>query len=66
MERTPNLQNFLDDYAQQHGISKEFVECSDHPYTCRCDGCKDWWRKMGPDDEDGYGPFTAEELGIDK
>lgn len=43
------------------GISNDFAEATNHPYTCRCDKCREWWRKMGPDD-DGYGPFTEEEI----
>ena len=57
-----DLQELMDSVAKDWGISPEFREASDHPYTCRCDGCKDWWRKMGPDDDEGYGPFTREEI----
>ncbi len=40
---------------------------SEHPYSCRCDTCKEWWKLMGPDPEDGKcGSFTMEELGLDK
>ena len=44
------------------GISDDFAQASDHPYNCRCDKCLDWWYNMGPDDDQGYGPFSAEEI----
>lgn len=39
-----------------------FDAASNHPYSCRCELCKEWWKACGPemeDDEteDGYGPF---------
>lgn len=38
----------------------------EHPYTCRCDTCKQWWKSVGPDPATGKcGPFTFEELGLD-
>jgi hypothetical protein len=38
-------------------------EGSDHPHSCRCDTCKQWWKLMGPDpDNNMYGPFTKEEI----
>lgn len=40
---------------------------SEHPYTCRCDTCREWWKMMGPDPDTGRcGGFTMEELGLDK
>ena len=46
-----------------------FFEASDHPYECRCEKCKEWWRAVGPEMEDddtpiGYGPF-GENLDAD-
>ena len=44
-------------------VGPDFVEATNHPYGCRCDKCKQWWKDMGPDPDDGgYGPFTAEEI----
>lgn len=38
----------------------------DHPYFCRCDTCREWWKMMGPDPDTGKcGSFTMEELGLD-
>lgn len=38
---------------------------SEHPYNCRCDTCKEWWKSMGPDPDTGRcGPWTMEELGF--
>lgn len=52
------LDRFLEVLKQEFDISGSFEEASDHPYTCTCDKCRDWWRKMGPDpDTDEYGPF---------
>jgi len=64
MTEEKGLQDFLDAMAREWDISPEFQQSSNHPYSCKCASCADWWRKMGPD-EDGYGPFTKEELGID-
>lgn len=39
---------------------------ADHDYMCRCDTCREWWKMMGPDPENGTcGGFTMEELGLD-
>jgi hypothetical protein len=39
---------------------------SEHPYSCRCDTCKAWWKSMGPDPATGLcGSWTMEELGLD-
>ncbi len=63
MKRASGLQKFLDLMAYDLGISQGFVEASDHPYTCKCEKCKEWWKKMGPNSgTDAYGPFTAEEI----
>lgn len=63
--RAPRLQCAIDGLARDLGISPDFVVASDHKYSCRCDKCKEWWRACGPEPEsgdDGYGPFTKEEI----
>lgn len=36
---------------------------SAHPYNCRCETCRQWWKAMGPDDGTGrHGPFTDDEI----
>ena len=63
MTRSHNLQQLLDNVAKEWEIPESFNESSDHPYSCRCDGCREWWKRIGPDPEDNsYGPFTKEEL----
>ena len=63
MPRSPNLQAFLDAFAEDHNIGETFREASDHPYSCRCDKCKAFWKHLGPDEETGeFGPFTREEM----
>jgi len=33
----------------------------EHPYHCRCDTCKEWWKAVGPDPATGRcGPCTME------
>jgi hypothetical protein len=64
-ERSPAMQSFVDNMRETLGISDEFAAASEHPYTCRCDICKQWWIDMGPEDPDeepSYGPFTVEEI----
>lgn len=56
-QRTPALQTFLDAFASNTEISPDFVESSDHPYSCTCDKCREWWREMGPEDDGTFGPF---------
>lgn len=33
----------------------------DHPFTCTCETCRNWWKLMGPDG-DTYGPFKPEDI----
>ena len=36
---------------------------NDHAYSCRCDECREWWKRNGPDPWTGeWGPFTEAEL----
>lgn len=58
---------------EEIGVDVDAIEeGSNHPYTCRCDTCRQWWRNIGPEldlDGDGnevrtYGPFKAEEIEI--
>lgn len=66
IQRTPALQAVIDAMEKEFGITDEFQESSNHPYSCRCDKCLNWWRIMGPDEDDNgdpfYGPFTKEEV----
>lgn len=46
---------------------RAIIANSDHPYNCRCQGCRTWWISMGPDGvkNDGtldFGPFTENEI----
>jgi hypothetical protein len=59
--RAPKLEELAQRIAEEFNIPKDFQEASDHPGNCKCPICKDWWKLMG-NDEDGYGPFTKEEL----
>lgn len=61
-----------DRLARLLGISKEDQQVLDagsaHSFNCRCETCRRWWKKMGPQDADengrgtDYGPFTKEEI----
>lgn len=47
-------------------VSSDFAEASNHPYTCTCPICREWWKIMGTDEE-GYGPFgNSMEQNTDK
>lgn len=46
-------------------VGEDFAIASDHPYTCRCAKCWHWWKTIGPDEE-GWGPFTQEEMQADE
>jgi len=54
-----------EEMIKMFGFSEEVSSLLDvgssHPASCRCDVCKEWWKEVGPD-EDGYGPFTKEEI----
>ena len=68
-------QAFMDNLAKQLGIPKDVQDTLDagsaHPFTCRCDTCRKWWKAMGPQNMDesalpsfvpDYGPFSREEI----
>jgi hypothetical protein len=38
-------------------VGEHFAEATNHPYTCTCDKCREWWVQMGPEDEGVFGPF---------
>lgn len=61
-------QDQKNELARQLGIdpATQFIldEGSNHQYDCKCDTCKAWWQKMGPNpDTLDFGPFTLEEIG---
>jgi len=56
-QRSKRLQAFLDALVERGGISEGFADSTDHPYSCTCDQCREWWRKMGPEEDGQYGPF---------
>ena len=31
---------------------KRFDQASNHPYSCGCDLCKEWWAAVPPEDDD--------------
>lgn len=34
------------------------IDGVDHPYSCTCDTCREFWRMVGPDEKTGmYGPL---------
>ena len=62
-DRPAGLQQFIDNLKKNAGISDAFAAASNHPGTCRCIDCLDWWIAMGADpDTEKYGPFTDEEI----
>lgn len=51
-----NLTNFQDQLRKMVGDT--FAAASDHPYSCTCQSCREWWLGMGPDPDDmAFGPF---------
>lgn len=66
--RNPVFQALLNELAKALPEEKRtaIVEGSNHPYTCCCDICLQWWVAMGPEPLDdgiwGFGPFTWEEF----
>lgn len=66
MRRSAALQNFLDAFAQNSGMTYEEKRVLDiggsHQGSCTCDTCRKYWALMGPDEEGKYGPWTLEEL----
>lgn len=72
--RVGSIQAVLDAMVQADPSLAALLENSNHPYSCTCDGCLDWWISMGPEDVDAdgtlhFGPFSqdriAERLGAD-
>jgi hypothetical protein len=31
---------------------KRFDEASNHPYECKCELCKEWWKQVPPEDDE--------------
>jgi len=65
MQRSDRMQAFVESLKQTLNVSNDFVELSDHPYSCRCEKCLQWWVSMGPEDLGhgwGFGPFTEQEF----
>lgn len=59
---TPDPQNwsrFMTALAER--VGQDFVTASDHPGSCRCGLCLQWWVRMG-NEEEGYGPFGEAEI----
>lgn len=52
------------------GLSKlvgdDFREATEHPGTCRCELCLQWWATISPNDDGKYGPFTKAEVSAEK
>ena len=61
-DRAPALQAFISQFKTAVGISDAFANACDHPFTCRCAACLEWWATMGADENDIYGPFTKTEI----
>ena len=62
-ERTPLQQAIRDMFSDD--LDVEFMDATEHPYTCRCESCIKWWVTMGPEEgPDGwtFGPFTEAEF----
>ena len=58
------LQQLVSDMAYRAGVPDSVMEASNHPYTCKCPQCLQWWVECGPEDTgDGwsFGPFTQSE-----
>lgn len=62
--QNPQIQALLDELAAQAGISQSFIEAGDHPITCRCVKCLEWWATMPDEDPEhpSCGPFTVQEV----
>jgi len=45
-------------------VGESFVAASNHKYWCRCNLCRDWWLRIGPDPYEpvdrAFGPFHGE------
>jgi hypothetical protein len=58
------LQQLVADLAYKAGIRDSVMEASNHPYTCRCANCLQWWLACGPEHTANgwsFGPFTQAE-----
>ena len=56
------LQAVIWESARKAGVDGIVLEATAHPYTCRCEKCRMWWKVMGPEEDGSYGPFTREEI----
>ena len=69
MTRSQSLQDFTEMLRKQFDIGDDFVAASEHPASCKCSICLNWWAKMGPEDPEmdtgrmyPSAPFTDEEI----
>jgi hypothetical protein len=69
-DRSPEIQKMLDQFSEDHGITKDERDLLDrgssHDFDCRCEVCRKWWKAVGPEEgpngELTYGPFTKDEI----
>lgn len=64
----PMLRAFVNALADALGIPMSFRQATNHPYTCTCIQCLDWWATVGPEDDPdapgSFGPFSRDIVEI--
>lgn len=57
------LRDVLAETLRKDGIDPNVLDVgSNHPYSCTCETCWNWWKQMGLGDEEDA-PFT--QMGLD-
>lgn len=58
------IEEFADSLAKDltQGEREILEVASDHPFSCRCQTCFQWWILCHLEEDGEYGPFTKEEI----
>jgi hypothetical protein len=69
MSKSP-LDDFKDEFAKDlfkdEAERKRFDEASNHPYSCRCPACQDWWKQVGLEPDDDRRRRTQQQRGAEQ
>jgi len=49
--------------AQMYETNPDLREAANHSFYCKCEKCREWWQRMGPNlAASKWGPFSESEI----